>query len=110
MLVVAGIVIGLAGAVGWQRATGIDSFSGDGDKDGWRNLSGRLRGTYALSPSIELGAAAFALTLKAPRWWVVIHLLFSPLVVGARMLDIAPTWYLFAFLLLGVISGPRPAR
>ena len=55
----------LAAAVGWQRATGIDSFSGDGDKDGWRNLSGRLRGTYALTPSIELGAAAFALTGRA---------------------------------------------
>ena len=55
----------LAGAVGWQRATGIDSFSGDGDRDGWRNLSGRLRGTYRLTPSIELGAAAFALTGRA---------------------------------------------
>ncbi len=55
----------LAGAVGWQRATGIDSFSGDGDRDGWRNQSGRLRGTYALTPSIELGAAAFALTGRA---------------------------------------------
>jgi vitamin B12 transporter len=53
----------LSGAVGWQRATGIDSFGAPGgDKDGYRNLSGRLRGTYALAPTIEVGAAAFALT------------------------------------------------
>ncbi len=32
----------LAAAVGWQRATGIDSFSGAGDKDGYRNLSGAI--------------------------------------------------------------------
>jgi vitamin B12 transporter len=56
---------GLAGGLGWQRATGIDSFSGAGDKDGYRNLSGRLRGTYALAPSLRLGAAALALTGRA---------------------------------------------
>src|SRR3954463_71301 len=28
----------LAAAGGWQRATGVDSFDGDGDKDGYRNL------------------------------------------------------------------------
>ncbi len=55
----------LAGAVGWLSADGIDTFSGDGDKDGWRNLSVRLRGTYGLTPSIELGGAAFALTGRA---------------------------------------------
>ena len=55
----------LAGAVGWQRATGIDSFRGDGDKDGYRNLSGRIRGIYRVSPAIELGLAGFALTGRA---------------------------------------------
>ena len=55
----------LAAAVGWQRATGIDSFSGHGDKDGYRNLSGRLRGTLAIAPSVKLGAAAFVLTGRA---------------------------------------------
>lgn len=55
----------LAGGVGWQSASGIDSFQGGGDKDGYRNLSGRVRGTYRLSPSVELGAAAFALTGRA---------------------------------------------
>jgi vitamin B12 transporter len=53
----------LAGAVGFQRATGIDSFGAPGgDKDGYRNLSGRLRGTYRISPVVRLGAAAVALT------------------------------------------------
>jgi vitamin B12 transporter len=53
----------LAGAIGWQRATGIDSFGAPGgDKDGYRNLSGRVRGTYAISPYVTLGAAAIALT------------------------------------------------
>jgi len=49
----------LAGGAGWQRASGIDAFDGTGDKDGYRNFSGRLRGTLNLSPSVRLGAAAF---------------------------------------------------
>jgi vitamin B12 transporter len=53
----------LAGAIGWQRDTGIDSFGAlGGDKDAYRNLSGRLRGTVVLRPRIRLGAAAFLLT------------------------------------------------
>ena len=51
----------LAGAIGWQRATGIDSFNGLGDKDGYRNISARLRGTWKPAPSIELGASALSL-------------------------------------------------
>ena len=52
----------LSAAVGFQRARGIDSFSGDGDKDGYRNLSARLRGTLRLAPAVRLGASGFALT------------------------------------------------
>jgi len=53
----------VAGAIGWQRATGIDSFgSPGGDKDGYRNLSGRLRGTLKVTPALRLGASALALT------------------------------------------------
>jgi vitamin B12 transporter len=54
--------IGLSAAVGFQRATGIDSFDGRGDKDGYRNLSGRLRGTWRPAANLELGASALALT------------------------------------------------
>jgi vitamin B12 transporter len=52
----------IAGAVGFQRATGIDSFNGQGDKDGYRNLSGRLRATWHPGSNVELGASALALT------------------------------------------------
>ena len=52
----------LSGAFGFQRATGIDSFNGSGDKDGYRNLSGRLRATWHPSPAVELGASGLALT------------------------------------------------
>ncbi|MEO7364757.1 MAG: TonB-dependent receptor [Sphingomicrobium sp.] len=51
----------LAAAIGWQRASGIDIFGG-GDRDGHRNLSGRARASWAISPSVEVGASGFALT------------------------------------------------
>jgi vitamin B12 transporter len=47
--------------VGWQRATGIDSFDGTGDRDGYRNLSGRASASWAPSPSLALAASGFAL-------------------------------------------------
>ncbi len=51
----------LAVAAGWQRAGGIDIFGG-GDSDGYRNLSGRARASFSLSPTLEIGASGFALT------------------------------------------------
>lgn len=48
-------------AVGWQRATGIDIFGG-GDRDGYRNLSGRMRASWNISPVVEVGGSGFALT------------------------------------------------
>jgi vitamin B12 transporter len=51
----------LAAAAGWQRATGIDSFNGHGDKDGYDNFAARVRGTWDVAPSVELGVAAFDL-------------------------------------------------
>jgi vitamin B12 transporter len=53
---------GISGAFGWQRATGIDSFDGHGDKDGYRNLSGRLRATWKPDANVEVGASGLALT------------------------------------------------
>jgi vitamin B12 transporter len=52
----------VSGAVGFQRATGINSVSGPGDRDGYRNLSGRLRGTWHPQSGLEIGASALALT------------------------------------------------
>lgn len=49
----------LAAAIGWQRGTGIDSFDGTGDRDGYRNLAGRVRGTWDAAPAIELGLSGF---------------------------------------------------
>ena len=54
--------VNLALGVGWQRARGIDAFDGTGDRDGYRNLSGRARGTWQVAPALRLGAAGFALS------------------------------------------------
>ena len=51
----------VAGALGWQRSLGIDSFDGSGDKDGYRNLSARVRGSWKPSAALELGLSAFRL-------------------------------------------------
>jgi len=51
----------LSGAVGFQRATGINSVAGPGDRDGYRNLSGRLRATWRPCADIEVGGSAIAL-------------------------------------------------
>ena len=56
--------VNVAASLGFQRATGIDAFKGavPGDKDGYRNLSGRFRGTWTPSSAVELGFAGFALS------------------------------------------------
>ena len=48
--------------IGWQQARGIDAFDGTGDRDGYRNLSGRFRGTWRVGPALRLGASGFALS------------------------------------------------
>jgi vitamin B12 transporter len=52
----------LEAAVGFQQATGIDSYNGEGDRDGYRNLSGRVRGSWQVAPQAEVGASAFSLS------------------------------------------------
>lgn len=47
-----------------------------------------------------LCAALVSRKLEAPPWWLAIHLTFAPLVVAASTLDIAPAWYLGAFVML----------
>ncbi|MEO6114319.1 MAG: TonB-dependent receptor [Sphingomicrobium sp.] len=51
-----GLSFGIAG----QRSDGIDSFSGDGDRDGYRNIGLRGSGRYRLSPTLLVGASGFA--------------------------------------------------
>lgn len=52
----------LSGAVGFQRATGINSVAGPGDRDGYRNLSGRVRATWHPQTDVEIGASGLALS------------------------------------------------
>ncbi|HVL30429.1 MAG TPA: TonB-dependent receptor plug domain-containing protein, partial [Sphingomicrobium sp.] len=53
----------LAAAFGWQQAEGIDSFGAPGgDKDGYRNLSGRARVAWKPASWLNLGVSAFALS------------------------------------------------
>ena len=56
-----GLSIGIAG----QGGDGIDSFSGHGERDGYRNLSLRSAGRYRLSPGLLLGASGFTLWGKS---------------------------------------------
>jgi vitamin B12 transporter len=51
-----GVSLGIAG----QRSDGIDSFSGSGDRDGYRNLSGRAAAAYRLDDRVMLAASGFA--------------------------------------------------
>ena len=52
-----GVSVGIAG----QRSDGIDSFSGDGDRDGYRNLAARVAGRFRLNDALIVGASGFAL-------------------------------------------------
>ena len=51
-----GLSLGITG----QRSDGIDSFSGDGERDGYRNLGLRGAGRYRLSPALLIGGSGFA--------------------------------------------------
>jgi vitamin B12 transporter len=52
-----GVSLGIAG----QRSDGIDSFSGDGERDGYRNLAARVAGKYEVGRLLSLAASGFAL-------------------------------------------------
>ena len=56
-----GFSIGLAG----QRSDGIDSFSGEGEKDDYRNIGLRAAGRYRINPGVLLGASGFAFRGKS---------------------------------------------
>lgn len=45
-------------------------------------------------------AAGIAIRQGAPQWWLLIHLAFVPLLYLALRLEIAPGWFLAAFVLL----------
>ncbi|WP_158581911.1 TonB-dependent receptor plug domain-containing protein [Sphingomonas edaphi] len=51
-----GLAFGLAG----QGSDGVDAYQGDGERDGYRNLSMRASGRFGISPAFVLGGSAFA--------------------------------------------------
>ena len=55
------------------------------------------------------GACATAMMLGSERWWWLIHLMFTPLLLLAGQLGIAPGWYLGLFILLSLVSGALSA-
>ncbi len=59
------------------------------------------RGIALVLAMLQGGIAAMvALRQHAPPWWLFIHLGFAPLVVVVHGLDLAPGWFLAAFVLL----------
>jgi vitamin B12 transporter len=50
-----------AGALGWQRATGIDLSGTGSDRDGYHNLSARAVASWEVSPGVTLGINGFTL-------------------------------------------------
>ncbi|MFC7537644.1 TonB-dependent receptor domain-containing protein [Sphingomonas sp. GCM10030256] len=51
---------------GFQGSAGINSFAGgQGDRDGYRNATGRARLVFRPSPSAEIGAAGFAIAARS---------------------------------------------
>ncbi len=52
-----GLSIGFAA----QGSEGIDAFSGDGERDGYRNLAFRASGRFRLSPAVVIGGSGFGI-------------------------------------------------
>ncbi|MCK9260915.1 MAG: methyltransferase type 12 [Azoarcus sp.] len=60
-------------------------------------------GLWPLTLVQALGATLCAALLRSARWWLPIHLAFTPLAVLTLRIDLAPAWYLAAFTLLALI-------
>lgn len=57
--------LNLAVAGGWQRADGIDAFDGSGDRDGYKNRSGRARLAWQVAPRVDVALNALTLNGKS---------------------------------------------
>lgn len=68
-------------------------------------LGGTLPGHSFLGLAMIQGgfAAGTSLALKSDRWWLPIHLLFSPALVLTNGLHLDPRWFLGAFVLLALV-------
>lgn len=78
-----------AQALGWLATLGLARL-------GW------LESALTLLAAQAIIAATSAAMLRSERWWIVIHLLFSPLLAAALSLNADPRWAaaIFALLLL----------
>ena len=50
-------------------------------------------------------AAVIGHHLHLARWWLLIHLLFAPMLILLLALELPPFWFLLAFVLLALIYG-----
>lgn len=57
-------------------------------------------GLWPLVLAQACAAAACAAVLRSARWWLPMHLAFTPAAVLASRIDLAPAWYLGAFVVL----------
>lgn len=53
--------LALAGAIGWQRATGIAASGPGGERDDYHNLSGRGLASWTIAPDVKIGINGFSL-------------------------------------------------
>lgn len=60
-------------------------------------------GIWPLIAAQALGAVAAAALLRAERWWLAIHLGFTPLLAAALQLGLAPGWSLTIFVALVLV-------
>ncbi|THF63924.1 methyltransferase type 12 [Pseudothauera nasutitermitis] len=58
---------------------------------------------WSLAAAQAVGATVLAALLRSARWWLPIHLAFTPLAFLAHRLDLQPGWYLTAFLALAAV-------
>ena len=58
---------------------------------------------WSITQSLLAGFLAYHLCM--PKWWVLIHLGFMPLVIITLALNISPLWYLFLFICLMLVYG-----
>lgn len=54
----------ISAAAGWLRSDGIDAFGGNGDRDGFDNVSASVKTVYAFGPATEIGAVGHWIEAK----------------------------------------------
>lgn len=50
-------------------------------------------------------AATMSYQQRMPKWWILIHLVFTPALIATLALSISPFWFFSAFLILFLIYG-----